>query len=263
VRRRDGSTMDGGYRHGDLKFSVPLQAKAMRDTCVDRDLAASVVKALEAQSSVANRLMPALSLFNLANTDSDVMQQEAEVILTGAAFEQLMDAYGAKELSEAVARMLQPYAGPRVAEVMAATRPGIVLEAKYADEQKAWPVHRKWVQELYHLRNAYIHGLDVKSRTWGWNPLEHLIMGAFAFPLLVKVLLAQEGSYKISEDDEGSLIAIDKLLAVTGWGQMVGSHSNATGWQEAMRETKHDLALHRAIEEAVEELNRKGAQIKE
>jgi hypothetical protein len=185
------------------------------------------------------------------------MQQDAEVILMGAAFEQLMERYGARELSEAVGKLLQSYAGPKVGEAIAATRPSIVLHPKFEADQKAWPVHRKWVEELYHLRSHYIHGGDVNARTWGWHPLEHLVMGAFAFPLLVKLLLTAESHYKLTEDDEGSLRAIDKLLAGRDWGKMVGSHSNATGWQKTLMDARHDLVRHRVVAQIVEELNRK------
>jgi hypothetical protein len=247
TRRRDGSTTDAGYRHGEVKFSVPPQSKSFRETCVDTELAISGHRALAANSPMARRLIPALSFFNLANTDSDVLEQEAEIILMGSAFEQVLDAYGARRLNEAVGQNLRPYASVTVDQAMAA-RTGIVNEPEYEAQQRAWHLHRKWTQELYHLRNNYIHGEDFDSRTWGWHPLEHLVMAAFVFPLLVKLLLAAEGHYALAENDEARLAAVDKLLAATGWAERV-PNSNSTVWQKILFDTKRDLALNRAIKE--------------
>jgi hypothetical protein len=258
TRRRDGSTMDGGYRHGDVKFPIPPQSKSVRDTCIDTTLAHALAAAIDANSHAAQRVLAALVFFSLANTDSDVMQQEAEVILMGSAYEQLLDVEAsARALNAAIGKLLSPYASIKVAEALK-HRPGIVIEQKYEAAQQTWPVHRKWAQEFYQLRNDYTHGNDVGARTWGWQPLEHLVMAAFLFPVIVKVLLSKEGYYQLTEDDEGALRAIDKLLIVNRWGQRVGSHSNATAWQETFRKSIHNLAMHRAIEKGIAELRAQG-----
>jgi len=258
TRRRDGSTMDGGYRHGDIKFSVPLQANSFGHACVDIPLAEAILRASTAGSAVGSRILPALTFFNLANTDSDVMQQEAEIILMGSAFEQLLgvDA-SARAISQAVGDLLQHYGSITVAQAMT-SRTSILVDAKWKAAQEAWYVHRKWTEEFYQLRNEYTHGGTVTWRSWGWYPLEHAVMAAFMFPLLLKLLLAKEGYYALTEEDEGGMATIDKLLAVTGWGQRVGPTSNNTGWQETLFGGKHDLALHRAVTRAVAELQQQG-----
>jgi hypothetical protein len=254
TRRRDGQTTDGGYRHGEVKFSVPLQSKSFYPSCVDTELAAAITGALADDSVFAKRLLPALSFFNLANTDSYLIEPEAEVILIGSAFEQLFDGYGAKKLSEAVGHLLQPYASITVDQTKSCARPGIVIDQKYAVDQRGWPLHRKWAEELYHLRNAYIHGKSIESRSWGWTPLEHLIMGAFVFPLAVKLMLTADGHYKTVDDDEVRLRSIDELLAATGWGRRTGSNSNATMWRKILFDTKQDIVLSQAFYEAEKEL---------
>jgi hypothetical protein len=259
VRRRDGSTTDAGYRHGEIKFSVPPQSKSLRETSIDVDLAIAIDQAVEANSPTARRLVPALSFFNLANTDSDVMDMDAEVILFGSAFEQVLDAYGARRFNEAVGQLLQPYASTTVEQALLSL-PGIVIEAQYEAAQRAWPVHRKWAQELYELRNNYAHGLDYDSRMWGWAPIEHVVMAAFAFPLLVKLMLSAEQHYRLTDDDDGKLAAIDKLLGTTRWAQRV-PNENATFWQDVLFETKRDRSLSSAIAEWVEEQKRKEAAV--
>ena len=249
-RRRDGSTMDGGYGHGDVKFSIPQQSRSLGEVCIDSDLALAIVRAIDRSSPTARRLLPALSFFSFANTDSDVMDFTAELILMGACFEQLLGTYGARELSQSVGNLLGPYASVTVDQVIA-DRPGIHFDPRYEAAQRSWPVHRMWAQELYHLRNAHIHG--DKGRTWGWHELEHLVMAAFTFPLLVKLLLTDEGFYQTTDDDRGSLQAIDHLLSQTGWAQRVEGR-NATVWQDAVRNARSQLVLQRAITEAFAEL---------
>ncbi|HYR87159.1 MAG TPA: hypothetical protein VE422_23965 [Terriglobia bacterium] len=102
TRRRDGSTTDGGYRHGEVRFPVPPQAKSSRDACIDTGLGTAIARAISGNSPTAQSLLAALLFFDLANTDTDVMQLEAEVILMGSAFEQLLGTYGERRLNQAV-----------------------------------------------------------------------------------------------------------------------------------------------------------------
>lgn len=78
-------------------------------------------------------------------------------------------------------------------------------------------VHRKWIEELYDLRNSYAHPKN--RRGLGWAPLEHLVMAAFVFPLLVKLLLERKGHYHLTPEDAAKCRAVDKLLALPGWGK--------------------------------------------
>ncbi len=55
------------------------------------------------------RFTAALSFFNLANTDSEGMLEEAEVILTASAFEQLLDGHSARALCLDMAPIARPF----------------------------------------------------------------------------------------------------------------------------------------------------------
>jgi len=255
VRRRDGSTTDAGYRHGEIKFSVPPQSKSLQETSIDADFAVAIDRAVAANSPAARRLVPTLSFFNLANTDSDVMDMDAEIILLGSAFEQVLDAYGARRLNEAVGELLRPYAGVTVEQALPA-RPGIVVEAQYEAAQRGWPLHRKWSQELYELRNNYAHGLDYGSRTWGWEPLEHLVMATFVFPLLVKLPSPRRATTRSRTMMTASSPLLTSCSEQRSGPQRVPEKS-ATFWQDVLFKTKSDRSLNRAITEYVEEQKRK------
>ena len=85
-------------------------------------------------------------------------------------------------------------------------------------------------------------------------------MAAFVFPLLVKLLLASEGYYTLTDDDDRMLAAIDKLLGTTHWAQRVPD-KNATFCQDVLFDTKHDRALSRAIKEWIEEQKQKEPEV--
>lgn len=243
TRRRDGETSDGGYLHGEIKFPMPLQAKNSNKTCIDTEFVSAMVNAVLTNSPVARSLQAALTLFDLANSDSDLMQLRAEVILMANAFELLLKAYGAREIANAVATLMSPFIGASVGDAQMA-RPGIFLKN---NNEQSWPVHKKWAEEFYHLRNQYIHVGTLSSRTWGWQPIEHMVMAAPVFPLLIKLLLEKEGRYKLSDDDEGKLKATDKLLVAMNWAQRTDENSNSRVWQSILQETINDIVLTKAI----------------
>jgi hypothetical protein len=168
-----------------------------------------------------------------------------------SAFEQLLDAFRAKELNETLGTLLSTYGSTTVSETLPA-RAGICVEKEYEKAQLAWPVHRKWMQEFYQLRNSYVHGNDVDARNWGWTPAEHAVMAAFAFPLAVKLLLSQEGHYTPTDDDVGSFRAVDQILSKVEWGKVIGNWGNQTVWNETLRECRRDIAATKAVEKAVE-----------
>ena len=83
--------------------------------------------------------------------------------------------------------------------------------------QPGWWVHRKWIEELYDARSQGVHKGHHAARKWGWGLHEHLVMAAHVFPLTVKLLLAREAHYKLTDNDCAAARAVDKLLAVTNW----------------------------------------------
>ncbi len=244
ARRRDGQLMIGGYKHGEIKLTMPAQADLRDAAEVDNGLVEATNKALASNSVLLRRLKPALSFLSLANTDSDVTGPPAEVILMGSAFEQFLEAYGARKLSQKFGDLLLGFGSVTVDEAQKA-RPGMVVDPKYHAAQKNWFVHRKWMEEFYHLRNFYVHGEDLSARTWGWIPLEHLVMAAFAFPLAVKLLLSESGYHALSRGDKVRCGALDLLLGSTQWVQSAGS--NATMWQEKLLESSRKLSVNEAV----------------
>lgn len=122
---------------------------------------------------MVNRLKAALSFLSLANTDSDAMVPDAEIVLMISAYEQLLapSETGARHLAQSLSALFEKFGSVTVEQALN-NRPGIYLDPKYETEHRVWCVHRKWMEEMYHLRNSYAHGDPITSRTWGWAPLD-------------------------------------------------------------------------------------------
>jgi hypothetical protein len=170
-RRRDGWTTAGGYKHGEFAFNVPPQV-SLRDTAtVDERLLAGLDASNARGTAAIDRLGTALPFVSLANTDDDMMTPEAEVILLGSAFDQLLPGHSsARALAERFGALFGQFGSVTVAEALV-QRPGIQLDPNrvYAAAQLQWWVHRKWMEELYFVRSKAVHHGRHDMRTWGWH----------------------------------------------------------------------------------------------
>ena len=253
TRRRDGKTTCGGYEHGEVKFSIPVQCADLKIRCIDIPLLKALDKLFESPDPLAGRILQSVSLYNQANTDAETMLPQLEIWFLASAFEQLFaNGYGADDLACKVSTLLDNYGSIRVSE---STRiEDIQFSKKGGKDQekkeKQWFLHRKWAQEFYQLRNSFVHGNDIKKRSWGWSLQEHLVMASFFFPLVVKILLSQESIYSLTDNDVVNLEVIDLLLNEKEWAEIVGTDSEASRWRETIRKRASDRAFEKAEEKA-------------
>ncbi len=86
-----------------------------------------------------------------------------------------------------------------------------------------------WAREFYRYRGNYAHG---QLRPYGkaqWPREQHLLCGAIAFPLLLKILLQREGVYRLTKRDAAQADALARLLEelkdptvqLRGWHQYI------------------------------------------
>lgn len=220
-RRRDGLSLSAGYKHGEVKLTVPLQNKGnlSKTIPVDDALICALNCCLSKNTNFTRHLEEALSFFSLATTDSDFMLSGAEIILMGSAFEQLLATEGAYELSCSFGCLWEDYGNVLVEKCRTHLRTDIQIDREHEMAQKKWYVHRKWIQELHQLRSAYVHGEDINAKSWGWTVFEHLVMSAFVFPLAVKLLSAKEKYYTLTKQDKNWCYAVDQLLCFTNWAE--------------------------------------------
>lgn len=251
TRRRDGCHYLIGQKHGEVKFSIPLECTNIDVPVFDNALLISLVYVLEESELLARRLMQSIWLYNLACSDSHRISLEREIILMVSAFEQLFSrCQGANDLACKIDTLFYGYGSVIVNNCSRLSN--IKLTNGKEEVEKQWFLHRKWVQELYKLRNDYIHGNDPARRTWGWNVLEHSLMAAFVFPLVVKILLAQESKYTLVETDKVRMGAIDILLDAQDWFKPADPSTSISTWQKTINDYKFRSRLERAVEKVTE-----------
>jgi hypothetical protein len=249
TRRRDGWFHSMGHKHGEVKFAMPLECAERATPVFDDALLMSLGYVLEEKEPLARRLMQSIWLYNLACSDSHRISIDREIVLMVSAFEQLFSGcHGANDLACKVDTLLDNYGStivgncPRINDIK--------LTSGKENLEKQWFIHRKWIQELYQLRNDYTHGDDPGRRSWGWNNLEHSLMAAFLFPLIAKILLSQQSQYSLVEADWIRMGAIDKLLNAQNW----FGRDPATGistWQKVISDHKFNSCVERAIEKII------------
>jgi len=219
LRRRDGETLSGGLRHGQVRFVCPSHYAINHQVSIDEPLLAALLTARAQGSKTFDRLISVLGLIELANTDNDNMSQASEIILMGSAFETFLDVKDKKkpkalEVGKLFKETFQSF-DTRTAQDAINSGRSVFIDSKGAQPQ--WSVLQTWCHELYQLRNDCIHSQSTPNRTWGWYELEHLVAAAFAFPLMIKLKLSSEGFYSLTSDDKQRCYALPDLLSITGW----------------------------------------------
>lgn len=251
TRRRDGCFRLRGQKHGEVKFSMPLQCAHIDTPVFDDLLLTSLGYVLREGEPLARRLMQSIWLYNLACSDSHTISLEREIVLMVSAFEQLFSrCQGANDLACKIETLLDGYGSIEVEDCSRIDR--IKLSDGNENTEKQWYICRKWMQEIYQLRNDYTHGNDPTRRTWGWNVLEHSLMASFVFPLTVKILLAQESKYSLTEADKVRMGSIDILLNAQNWFKPTDPSAAVSTWQKTINDYKLRSRLERAVEKVIE-----------
>lgn len=248
ARRRDGGTLDGGYKHGEVMFNLPVQCSIRESATVDEAFLKAVDVATAAGADIIGRLSTAIRFVELANTDDDFMSDLAEAILMGSAFEQLLNGDASSyKLGKKLGCLFSGFGGVTVADAKT-LRPGIQIDTskpEYAAAQPKWWVHRKWMEELYDVRSKVVHEGNEAARPWGWTVFEHLVMAAHVFPMAVKLLLAQDGYYTLTEADRVRCLVVDKLLAAATWAGDRNHDESKPSWSGIVGETQRNESFQR------------------
>lgn len=258
-RRRDGGTLDGGYKHGEVGFNVPLQVSLRDPVTVDEALLEALVAAQAAGAQILDDLRTALPFVELANTDDDFMTPHNEAILMASAFEQLFQGAKKYTLGDRFANLFRSFGSVTVAAAQQ-TRPNLTIDTstpERAAAQPNWWVHQKWIEELYDVRSKAVHRGTTTTRLWGWTAAEHLVMAAHVFPVTVKLLLEADGFYTRTEDDDVRCMIVDKVLASPAWVEDDddGPESEES-WTAIATKARRDLASEKVWESVQSKLDR-------
>lgn len=205
TRRRDGRTLHGGYKHGELKFTMPLQAATISAARPNVSLLQALVNLLKQETAEAAAIRQAVDWYFLANTDSDSVSLQTEVALMASAFEALLQVQDERGKKEALMGRLPTLFGSHLTDE--AERVGI--DGKR--EKRPWKVW--WMDEFYRLRNKITHGGKIDTARMTWTLDEHLTIAAVIIEICVKLKLAELGYYALTRDDGTRADFIDVFAA--------------------------------------------------
>jgi hypothetical protein len=182
-----------------------------------------------------------ITAFVRANTDNPEIAPQSEVVDTVGAFERLLGVWGADRLKQEFEchfrprRDIKPKDAPRVPPAL---RNGPSLR-------------RLWIADFYEHRNPHAHGSQSTEPGLLWDRREHLLLAAYAFPLLVKSLLNEAGLYALTSDDQDSIDAFE-WTAGTKEHLLSKNERGQIAWQAAQADV-HWAPLMQAIRNETED----------
>jgi hypothetical protein len=245
--RRGGGLNVGGLRFNDIVFQQPPQIEGTECNVIGIRLLKALEKARRARHSVWEPIESSLELFLLGHAESPELGWDSCVMLSAMAFERLLEPKksSAMAVAEAFEKLWAPYSRLKLAD---AKRIKPDQKRDFVAEQLAWPVHRKWMKELYEARSARAHRGHRSDFSRNWEDLQHMVIAAFTYPLAVKLRLSAVGLYELDDKELGACEALDKLLD-GHWGK---GWQKPPEWSKILSMAENERALtaivHRAIE---------------
>lgn len=239
-RRKDGETrvlISPGAQH----FQIPEHLVGRALPQLDLSLLHALEMAHAALDAKAWGLYEAsITQFLMANSDSPDVPLDAESIATYSALERLVDASHSR-----------PDFLRRVESCLAVVDDDLwakQLRAELMAERAPRDVVSDWLKALYNLRGNAAHGYRVtKLKGSAWEQNEHLLAGAFVYPLALKCKLHEAGFYQLTPEDIAHIVGLDLLLADRPFfieAALDGIEGRGRGWPRQMQVLGEALAAH-------------------
>jgi hypothetical protein len=261
-RRKDGGT-NVTYGATDVRFWIPDYLVSQGEPQLDLRLFEALGNLRALRADLGGEIEAACTQYLLANSDSPDVSLDVLSIATYAALERISSS--SHQLGHVQARLAKllsvvdasPFAG-RLRPYFAPQMPA-----------PAGKVLKEWIQALYVLRSALAHGKVVPS-VGRWSQHEHLLVGAFIFPLTLKCLLQREGLYNLSDDDVAAVLGLEGLLASAPFfATAPAGYENElerrerSGWLrqlEVIAEARLELYLQQSAERAYHEITSRSGE---
>lgn len=239
--------MAGGMQFKDVQFQKPVQTEYTSCGVFN----AGLVRALERlHRSGHDRLAPildAIAAFKIGHSEAPYQTWEEACFFSAVAFERLLGPSGKQATGLGIASNLNStLQHPNPIPIRRSRR--IKPDAsKHSAEQADWSIHKKWMKELYELRNSVAHHGTKAELSTNWSPAQHVVIAAFVFPLTLKRVLCDIGLYTMSDGDLGSIDALDALLD----SEMRGSVSRPPKWASILSDYRSRREIGRIVSDAL------------
>jgi hypothetical protein len=242
TRRRDGSGLNyvaGGT--GKPLFLRPLHVSGRYSLDMDGNFALALLTVPD--GPLRSRLLDSITLFNKANTDANEVPPSAEIVFMRAALETLLGtSHKTSDLKAKLVKLMSTHLGP--VEWHDVHIPPKAWQDRWNNEVRPFSA---WVEDFCHWRNEGAHGKSVTRKypdpVWSlWN---HLLFTSWCMSRIVKVLLAEEGLYTLTQDDKDELENIELFFA---YDIMARDQKEHMYWHTVLTHVQH-LQLGRKLYE--------------
>lgn len=205
THRRKGGHASVFMGQSDAHFVRPAHLVSQGEPTLNLRLLTALQAVQSLPKSIHEHVDASVTQFLLANSDSPDVSLEAESIATYAALERVSNS--SQKLVDIQAKLPAILALADSSPWTALLRDALELPA-----DTGRPVLRDWLQQIYALRGNVAHGKPAHWAPQQWSQQEHLVAGAFVYPLVLKCLLAQYGLYTLNEEDVAWVLGLEKLL---------------------------------------------------
>lgn len=242
TRRREGQTLSG-WPIDDIAITVPVHCQTVREVSIDEALLKALTShRMHSKDEAWARWQNAISCFNQANTDGENVRYQVEWVLLCSAFEHLLEA--ASDYKDVAKKFVDAFMPSTHIPVKAAKR-----KAQSWTDLNA-PLRYEWMKEFYRIRGDFAHGKLNSHQPAVWNTLEHLVLGAIAFPLLVRCLLEKAGRYALTDSDTAQINAFERLMDEPFLESPPDEQGSGDSyWSRLLSEARWDAAHDKAIKD--------------
>lgn len=243
TRRRDGSR-NTYYSGKTYSFQKPEHVESFSITKVKLDipLLDSLLKAKDGLiSETWSCFFESILNFNLANTDSDGIQQEAEAVFIIGAFERLLECGGKEnDLAERFVRILKPTSDKSLTDF---TR--LPTQQTTNRFRNSLTIRDMWIRDFYRLRGDLAHGKVQSKYPAIWTLRDHLLHASYVFPLVLKCKLTEGNYYNLTEDDQFHINLFESLLCEEHFKPQDMEQEHP--WDKVFQEAKIDRVFRRPV----------------
>ena len=166
-----------------------------------------------------------------------------------SAFEKLLNCNSGKE-DELVKMFLEFLKPNKDFKIDSSNR---IMTSKYNKSGKS--LREIWLRDFYQLRSDYAHGRRISGRPRIWNPDEHLLIGSYCFPLLLKSFLANRDYYVLAEEDNDDIEVFERRAESNIFNKI--TNSDTWPWNELKVKYIFEEKMPKMLGEAIGEIGEK------
>ena len=205
TRRRDGRTLNGVSKKAFLKIQ-PAHISSL-STKIDKGLLESLLKAQD--KDIWSQIIESIVYFNMTNTDSSDSLEQSEAVFLIGAFERLLGCKSGNEKD-----LVEKFVSSII--LSEELPPEYCQLCEKSDERvkNAKSLRELWIKDYFRSRGHWAHGKVELKYPAIWSMKNHLLLGSYLFPLLLKSYLSKQSLYTLTDNDQEAIELFEELASI-------------------------------------------------